>query len=100
MPPPFNVLTLPFILIFACYNYGDKDKMKQINHTAIFVFYTPLALTMLVFFTIGNGLVFPFTYLYIIYYKAVNLCPCKRRTSYQNNRQNTKNKPQTNIAIL
>jgi hypothetical protein len=71
VPPPFNVLILPLVLVFACVT--NKKTIKRINEQAVFIFYLPIAFILTLAFMVVNLVLLPFAYVYVFYSKLIAL---------------------------
>eukprot|EP00347_Sterkiella_histriomuscorum_P018277 403346125 len=62
--PPFNILVLPFTLVFAFYK--NEFFLQKLNNGLLHISYFPVFLTMLVIFIALNLILIPLAYLYAI----------------------------------
>jgi hypothetical protein len=65
--PPFNLLVLPFMPLFI-YTRHPK-KVRRLNNILVKVIFSPFAIIYGVFFALGNLLMMPFAYVYVLYCK-------------------------------
>jgi hypothetical protein len=69
LPPPFNLISCPFILIFLCIKNFSPKVATQVNECLTNLVFIPYALIYTLVFIILNALLVPWSYVIGIYAK-------------------------------